>query len=132
MKKKEKTLEQLRDFGEVMAVALLLLSFVQIYRLRSSSLIFLSLAGIFLICAFYFPQALRPVEKAWMKFGEKMGTVTTAIILLLTYFLVIAPLGMAMRIFGKDLLFIRPDPSAATFWIDSDHAGSGSRYFTPY
>jgi hypothetical protein len=48
------------------------------------------------------PSSLAPVYRAWMKLGHGLGWVNTRIILSLLYYLVFTPVGLLMRLFGKD------------------------------
>ena len=54
------------------------------------------------IPALLFPGVLKPVYKGWMKFGAVLGFVNTRIILGLFFFLILAPIGLVMRLFGYD------------------------------
>ena len=48
------------------------------------------------------PGTLRPVYRAWMRFGILMSHVTTPLIMGLTFYLVITPVGVVRRIVGND------------------------------
>ena len=78
------------------------------------------------------PFALAPIEKVWMAFGEKMSVVMTFVLLTLTYFLVMSPLGLLIRLLGKDLLSIKIDRSAKSYWVPVEKDGPGSRHYLPY
>ena len=54
------------------------------------------------IPALLFPAALKPVYHGWMKFGAVLGFVNTRIILGVFFFLILAPIGFVMRLFGHD------------------------------
>jgi len=51
----------------------------------------------------------------WTRFFQAIGTVWTAVILSLVYVLSVGPIGLLMRLFGKDPLdrALSPEPS---FW----------------
>ena len=55
-----------------------------------------------LIPALFFPRALAPVYKYWMKFGLLLSRITTPIVLGILFFLVFLPMGLAMKLLGKD------------------------------
>jgi hypothetical protein len=61
-------------------------------------------AGIFFLMATVRPVALSLVYKYWMRVGEVLGWINTRIILGIVYILVFSPLGLLMRILGKDTL----------------------------
>ena len=50
------------------------------------------------------PGALGPVHRVWMKAGAMLGWVNTRIILGVVFFVVLTPIGLLMRLFGKDSL----------------------------
>jgi hypothetical protein len=50
------------------------------------------------------PQWLGPVERGWMRFAAVAGAFNARIILGLAYYLVISPVGVVMRLFGRDPL----------------------------
>lgn len=50
------------------------------------------------------PMLLAPVYTVWMKFGQVMGAINTRIILGLFFYLIVTPIGLAMRLFRWDPL----------------------------
>ena len=61
------------------------------------------------------PRSLQPVYTAWMRFGLLLSKVTTPIVMGLVFYVVIAPIGIVMRIAGRDSLKRRFDPAAASY-----------------
>jgi len=61
---------------------------------------------------------LKSIYKVWMKLTIPLGWVMTRAILSILFFLVITPIGLVRRIFGKnplDLKFNREDTNS--YWI---------------
>jgi hypothetical protein len=50
------------------------------------------------------PRWLAPVERGWMRFAVVVGAFNARIILGLAYYVVITPVGVVMRLFGRDPL----------------------------
>ena len=50
---------------------------------------------------------LTPLNIAWIKFGELLGVIIAPVIMGLVYFLVVLPIGIFMRVLGKDLLKLK-------------------------
>jgi len=75
-------------------------------------------AGLFFLGAgrLAFP-VLRPIYIGWMKFAQVLGWINTRIILGLFFYVVITPIGVVLRLLGKDLLEEKFHPSAQTYWI---------------
>jgi hypothetical protein len=77
----------------------------------------LTVAGGFLIVALTLPAVLSPLNRLWLRFGLLLHRIVNPIILGIMFFLVITPMGVLMRLFGKDLLKLRRDPTVASYWV---------------
>jgi hypothetical protein len=75
---------------------------------------------VFAIAALAFPRSLGMLNRAWSRFGVLLGNVVGPIALALVYYSTIAPLGMIMRVLGKDPLGLRVDRAARTYWVERD------------
>ncbi len=73
-------------------------------------------AVFFLVTGLFAYPVLKPVYRAWMKFAFLLGWVNTRILLGLFFYLVLTPIGLILRLTGKDLLDRRIDRAAATYW----------------
>ncbi len=78
------------------------------------------------------PRLLGPVERLWMAIAEVMGAVVTRIILALTFFLVITPVGIAVRLISGDRFGKRFDPQAESYWVPVELDGPASRPDKPF
>lgn len=123
---------RLRRFGLTMAAATAVIGAVIRWKGHAGWIYPVGAAVGFGAASLFAPSALRPVERAWMKLAEILGAVMTFILLTLTFFLVITPLGVALRIFRKDLLGVKVERTAASYWIPVDLNGPGSRPDKPY
>ena len=63
--------------------------------------------------ALTYPTALDPVYKAWMKFGSVLGFINTRIILGLFFFVILMPMGLVMRLLGKDPMRRKPTDASS-------------------
>lgn len=61
-----------------------------------------AIGGGLIIWALIHPASLRWVYRPWMKFATILGIINTHIILFLLFFLLFMPMGLVMRLFGKD------------------------------
>lgn len=48
------------------------------------------------------PQSLKQIHYGWMKIGHVLGTINTRIILGIIYYGLVTPMGLVMRLMGKD------------------------------
>lgn len=134
-KNKEKTREELRSFGILMSFVFTLIMGLSVWKkgeVVSGHIILMVLISYFLLCGILIPKSLRKVEELWMAFAERLSVVMTFVIMTLTFFLMITPIGLLMKLLGKDLLQIKLDPQRKSYWEPVDPAGSGSRYYLPY
>ena len=67
------------------------------------------------------PVVLKPVYRVWMALAVVLGFIMTRVILSVVYYLVMTPIGLAMRLFGKDPMHRRIDPDAASYWIEKSY-----------
>ena len=75
----------------------------------------LILAGSLIAIGLAAPRALRPVQRWWMRLGHALGWVNTRLLLGTVYFLVLTPIGAAMRLIGRDPLDRRLG-DRASYW----------------
>lgn len=112
-----------RSFGLVFGVVFLIIALYPILGNGEIRFWSLSISGIFLIVALSLPNVLAPAALLWMKFGAILHKLVSPFVLGLVFFLVVTPTGMLMRILGKDLLRLRIDPSAESYWIKREPPG---------
>ena len=79
--------------------------------------IFFPLAFIFLVLGLINSKILTPFNRAWVKFGELLGMIIAPIVMALVYFLVLTPISIIVRIFGKDLLKTKLSDNNKSYWI---------------
>ncbi|GAA3990948.1 hypothetical protein GCM10022210_50900 [Mucilaginibacter dorajii] len=61
----------------------------------------------------------------WTKIGDILGVINTSIILFLVFFLVISPIGLIMRLLGKQGLELKTKPGD-TYWKPTKPAANSS------
>ena len=61
-------------------------------------------------------EALRPGYKGWMKVAHIIGGVVATGILGIVFFVLFAPVGLFLRLIGKDHLDMKTDPLKQTYW----------------
>jgi hypothetical protein len=71
------------------------------------------------------PYWFRGFYRGGMRVSFQIGQVIGKILLTLFFFLLVTPMGLLLRLFGKDLLQIKPTPGATTYW----HAAKRNREF---
>ncbi len=122
----EKTPEQLKEFGQVMTVAYLVICFICYWKMSAAAVVFIVLALVFYSFAILVPRVLRVPEKYWMIMAEKMSVVMTFIITSLIFFVLVTPMSLIFRLIGKKLIDTAYDEKAESYWIPVSPDGPAS------
>jgi hypothetical protein len=125
----ELTRRTLTSFALIVGGALLVIAAFQWRRGAPQSVwvALIAVAAVLLIMAAVAPSLLRPVYRGWMRFGEALAWVNTRILLTLIFFLVVTPIGLVMRLFGRSPIAVkRRDDS---YWTDVEPHSYGDRHF---
>ena len=83
----------------------------------------LVIAGSFLAVTLVYPPALRPLNRLWFLFGMLLSRVVTPIVMGLLFVLTVVPTGMVMRLRGHDLMRLRLDRQAKSYWLVREPPG---------
>ena len=113
MKKKKNTN---RSFGIFFFIVFSIISIWPILSGNELRLWSFIVAIIFLIMGITKSRFLTPFNIAWIKFGELLGVIISPLIMGLVYFLVVLPIGILMRVLGKDLLSLKFNKNIETYW----------------
>ncbi|HRD75354.1 MAG TPA: SxtJ family membrane protein [Hyphomicrobiaceae bacterium] len=85
--------------------------------LDSARLWALAIALACLLVALLAPAVLRPLNVLWFKFGMLLGRIMNPIVMGVLFFLVFVPFAIVLRLLGKDLLRLKLDRAAPSYWI---------------
>ncbi len=109
-----------KSFGLLFFIVFLIIAFWPLLNNNSPNILFLILAIFFLILGLINSRILTPFNKAWIKFGEVLGSVVAPLVMVAIYFIVLTPLSFLIRIFGKDLLKLKFDKKINSYWIEKE------------
>jgi hypothetical protein len=73
--------------------------------------------------AFLRASLLAPLNRAWLRLGLFLFRIVNPVVMLLIYATTVVPIGLALRLAGKDLLRLRRDPGATSYWIPRQPPG---------
>lgn len=78
------------------------------------------------------PQIARSFYVAWNGLGCCIGFVVSNTAAAAVYYLVITPIGLLLRLSGRDPLQRRSERGRESYWEDAEKAGDSERYFRQY
>jgi hypothetical protein len=77
-------------------------------------------AGTVLCLARLIPPLFKAMYRLWIGLSVVLGYFVSRILLTLIFFLIITPLGLVMRIVGRDPMDRKWDPEATSYWIERE------------
>jgi hypothetical protein len=110
------TRQQLRSFGLLVGGIFGLIGlWPMVWRHQSPRMWAVTLAVILVVPALVAPRMLSPAHRAWMKLAEVLAWINTRILLGLVFFVVVTPIGLVMRLLGRDPMRRRLEPSTESY-----------------
>ena len=107
-----------RSFGLLFFIVFLIIGLWPLKNGDNLNLYFSITSLIFLILGLLNSKLLSPLNKIWIKFGEILGTIIAPIIMALVYFVILTPVSLVVRVFGKDFLSLKFINKQQTYWIN--------------
>jgi hypothetical protein len=63
------------------------------------------------------PAVLHTLNLMWLRFGLLLHGVVNPIVMALVFYGTVLPTGIVMRMMGKDILRLKRQPGADSYWI---------------
>ena len=121
-----------RSFGLLFgAVFALLAAYGWFYKGWSLAVV-LSLVAVgvaFVLLGFVAPKVLRPLNWLWFQLGQLLGKIVSPIVLGAIFFLILTPVSLLTRLFGRDELRLKRKASQASYWLDRAPPGPAPESF---
>ena len=109
-----------RTFGIVFAVVFVLIGAFPLIGGHAPRLWALGVGVIFLIAAFAFSAALRPLNIMWYRFGMLLHKIVNPLVMGVLFFITVTPIALIMRLVGKDPLNRQFDPNVSSYWVERE------------
>ncbi|MCR9258137.1 MAG: SxtJ family membrane protein [Pseudomonadaceae bacterium] len=106
-----------RSFGMVFTVVFLIIGLWPLIGDNPVRIWSLSIAGIFLTITLLVPKILAPLNRLWFKFGMLLARIINPIVMFIIYVVAMLPIGLLLRLGGKDLLRQKLDRDTNSYWI---------------
>jgi len=112
-----------RSFGLVVGGILLLLSIFQYFN-GGTLYFWIGAPGVVLVVlGIVAPKLLHSLNVLWTKLGLMLGRIVTPVIMFLVYIISVVPIGLILRMTGKDLLRMRRGDDKTSYWINRNPPG---------
>jgi hypothetical protein len=105
-----------RKFGFILAGILSLLGLIAFFRGHQQYWVEWPLAALVLFLSFFATNILSYLYRFWMLIAEGISWILLRLILGIFYYLILSPVGLAMRFSGKDILDEKIDQAARSYW----------------
>jgi hypothetical protein len=106
-----------RSFGLVMALALGAVTALNAWHSGKLWPWTGGVAALLLAAALLRPAVLHPLNLVWLRFGLLLHKVVNPVVMALLFYGTVLPTGLIMRLMGKDLLRLKRQPDADSYWI---------------
>jgi len=106
----------LRKFGLLVGSVFLGLGAILVWRHRGAGWPFVYIGAVLVVAGAVIPKALRWVHTGWMLLALAIGWVMTRVLLTIAFFLVVTPVGLLQRIFGKRAIEVAFRSDVSSYW----------------
>ena len=107
-----------RSFGLVMAAGFAVVALLPLLHAPHQPRWWaLAIAIAFALSALLWPKRLAVLNRLWLRFGLLLSVVVSPIILGLLFYTTLLPIGLLMRVSGKDPLRLRQDRVSGSYWV---------------
>jgi large-conductance mechanosensitive channel len=123
MEKNKIKISSNKSFGIVFFIFFLIISIYPLFNGGNIRIWLLFFSIVFLILGLLNSKILSPLNKIWFKFGILLGNVVSPIIMGVVFFLIVTPISITMKLFGKNFLNLKKDKKK-TYWIKKNEIKS--------
>ena len=106
-----------RSFGILFFLVFLGFGLWPLTKETSPNIYLIIISVIFIILGLLNSKLLSPLNNLWIKFGEILGKLIAPLVMALVYFLILTPISLLVRAFGKDLLGLKYVKQQNSYWI---------------
>ena len=108
--------ENNKSFGILFFIVFMLIAVWPVFESGSLRVWAIALSSLFLFLGIINSRILTPLKTGWIKLGEILGKVVAPVVMGFIYFIIITPIGIFMRLIGKDLLNLKFNKNKS-YWI---------------
>ena len=108
-----------RSFGIVFFIVFLIIALYPLTHNEEIRVWSVITSLIFLFLGLFNSRILTPLNKLWFKFGIFLGKIISPVIIGIIFFLIVTPIGLIMRLLGKDLINLKYNNNKS-YWIEKN------------
>jgi Saxitoxin biosynthesis operon protein SxtJ len=112
-----------RSFGFVFAAVFSLVACLPLLHGKPVRAWAFGISALFLLLALIRPGLLGPANRLWTRLALLLSKITNPIMTGLMFYVVFTPLAIVLHLMGKDLLRLKAEPVADSFWITRSPPG---------
>ena len=121
---------QNRSFGLLFFIVFIALALWPLTNQGEINLYLVTISLFFLVLGLLNSRILSPLNKAWIKLGEILGRIVAPIVMAIVFFLILTPISLLVRLFGKDLIGMKFSNDVKSYWIKrKKHLGTMDKQF---
>ena len=105
-----------RSFGFLISGIFLIIAFFPIFFDGNFKIVYFIISIILFFVSIFYPKIFSVPNKLWFKFSMLLGAIVAPLVMALIYFVTVTPIGLLMRLLGKDLLNKKIDKSLKSYW----------------
>jgi hypothetical protein len=109
-----------RKFGIILGIILAVIATILLIKTRASTIYFYGAGFFFIAAGLVVPIVVKPVFILFMYISHVMGWVMTRLILGTLYYLVITPMSLLGRLFGKRFLDLKFPGKQESYWNETE------------
>ena len=118
-----------KKFGVFFSIVFILVSTYAYWKFKSDLAFFVLIpSAFFAVAAFLAPNILNPLNRLWFSLGLLLGKIISPIVLGIIFFVLITPISLLTRFFGRDELKMKKR-SVESYWVDRRPPGPSSDTF---
>tara|TARA_B100001063_G_C16613672_1_gene477056 strand:+ start:178 stop:558 length:381 start_codon:yes stop_codon:yes gene_type:complete len=118
-----------RSFGILFFIVFLIIGLWPVLSSNEIRLWSIIISLIFLFLGLINSKILAPFNAGWVKFGEILGSIIAPIVMFVIFSIIVTPIGLSLKLFGKDLLKMKKNKITKTYWILRENVKSMKRQF---
>ena len=109
-----------RKFGWLFtAIFAIVFIYFQYHHSTWLAIVSLTFSGFFALITIFYPSALSPLNRAWFALSLFLGKIVSPIVLSVIFFVLIVPVALVTRLFGRDILLLKKR-QVSSYWVDKE------------